>query len=964
MARHVLIPFNLCVLFLICGCGSGGSSGSSASGGTGGSGSGGSSANAPVLTAIAPSSAIVGGPAITAQVYGTNFQGGATVQWNGTALTTTPVSATQLSVSLPASNFAKVGTASVTVSTPEIGTSNAQPFTIAAAPAAATWTRTVNLAPNSITWDAFHGELLASMPSTDPNIPNTVVPINPITGNPGTPVPAGNNPDLLSISSDGSYLWVGLDGDHAVQRFLLPGLSKDISFSVPSDPVLGAQQPVSLEAAPASPHTVALIAGNWGNDYDGNGVYVFDDATQRRTFVPGTGGGGPILDWIQWGQNDSTIYGMNGVIANLQVTASGVSQVGTAKILAGVEDGQYVSKNGLVYSYGGAYDLVQNSQVGQFDTGEVLSEACTADSSLNRYYCAFSGFIGGTDVAFGQLDVFDLNTYALLGEANLPDVTGSMWNLVRWGNAGLAFSTRGTAKLGPGEIGVIDGAVVNPNATPDSTAGTPITAYSSLTSISPQGAPAGSGNVDVTINGSNFTPDSVACWNCSSLQLQFLPTTYVSPAQLSAIIPASLLQTAAPPLGLSVYDTDASAFSSNGLDFVIYPASDSSTTSITALNLSGLDLAWDANSSLLYVGTADYDNQYPNAIVAVDPTSGLVKQAQTVPPDPFILSIGANGQYLYAAYAGASTMSQIPLPGLGSPLTWTLNNQNGGPFFAGDMKAAPVSPDTTVVALDDPNSQPSEIGGVAIYDNATQRPTVLAEWTPAIFPPIWVDTLAWGNSDSILAAAPNSPLPGAPECDNNICPLFTMTVDSSGANYVGSHPSFNTIGAWLHSDFGTGLVYSDDGNVANPATGATVGSYGASGLVAPDSTLNSVFILGQTSAQANTNNFTVESFNQSTFALRSSITLNDLAGSPLALVRWGASGLALLTLNLGEYFAGGSGGTLYILQDSGFVSHSSSSNLAKSVPKELVQQRWKRLSRRDIRKLVLQRASEKIGQRH
>src|SRR5439155_10491538 len=53
---------------------------------------------------------------------------------SGTALTTTFVSTTQLTATVPASLIATAGTASITVVTPCGGTSNAQTFTIAATP--------------------------------------------------------------------------------------------------------------------------------------------------------------------------------------------------------------------------------------------------------------------------------------------------------------------------------------------------------------------------------------------------------------------------------------------------------------------------------------------------------------------------------------------------------------------------------------------------------------------------------------------------------------------------------------------------------------------------------------------------------------------------------------------------------------------------------------------------------------
>jgi hypothetical protein len=51
---------------------------------------------------------------------------------------------------------------------------------------------------------------------------------------------------------------------------------------------------------------------------------------------------------------------------------------------------------------------------------------------------------------------------------------------------------------------------------------------------------------------------------------------------------------------------------------------------------------------------------------------------------------------------------------------------------------------------------------------------------------------------------------------------------SSGVSLLSSGPSnFNAAGADIHSDFGTGLAYSDDGNVADPSTGKVVGTINA-----------------------------------------------------------------------------------------------------------------------------------------
>jgi Bacterial Ig domain len=91
----------------------------------------------PVLSSLAPSSALQGGPAFTLTVTGSGFVSASTVRWNGSSRTTTFVSATQLRAAIPASDLAAAGTAQVTVLTSAPGgiggsTSNALPFAITA----------------------------------------------------------------------------------------------------------------------------------------------------------------------------------------------------------------------------------------------------------------------------------------------------------------------------------------------------------------------------------------------------------------------------------------------------------------------------------------------------------------------------------------------------------------------------------------------------------------------------------------------------------------------------------------------------------------------------------------------------------------------------------------------------------------------------------------------------------------
>jgi IPT/TIG domain len=70
----------------------------------------------PSLSAIAPSNTTAGAATITLSVYGSNFsQNGAQVLWNGTQLTSSLVSTTVLTATIPAANLTSVGNAQVSV---------------------------------------------------------------------------------------------------------------------------------------------------------------------------------------------------------------------------------------------------------------------------------------------------------------------------------------------------------------------------------------------------------------------------------------------------------------------------------------------------------------------------------------------------------------------------------------------------------------------------------------------------------------------------------------------------------------------------------------------------------------------------------------------------------------------------------------------------------------------------------
>ena len=83
----------------------------------------------PALSQLAPASSLAGCGKVSLTATGSNFQPSSVLLWNGSALPTTYVSATQLTAQIPAASLATAGTDNLTVSTTGAASvSNALPF--------------------------------------------------------------------------------------------------------------------------------------------------------------------------------------------------------------------------------------------------------------------------------------------------------------------------------------------------------------------------------------------------------------------------------------------------------------------------------------------------------------------------------------------------------------------------------------------------------------------------------------------------------------------------------------------------------------------------------------------------------------------------------------------------------------------------------------------------------------------
>ncbi|HEV2399333.1 MAG TPA: IPT/TIG domain-containing protein [Candidatus Sulfotelmatobacter sp.] len=831
----------------------------------------------PMLTSISPNTGPQNGAALTITATGSSFVQSSQIAWNGTSLTTTFVSGTELQAQVAASSFGDVGTADVTVVTPTPGggTSQSLKFTITLT---TTNVAVLDVGGNDLTWDASHQKIYVSVPSAASSNANTITIVDPIAGTVGNAQALSAEPGILAISDDDQFLYAGIDGNNSVQRLVLPGLTPDISWSLGTDALGYAINATDIKVQPKAAHTVALVEGI------DTGVVIYDDGVARpNTRCSLTN----YCAFLQWKADGTQLFVKESTrgLSILSVDATGtkpLNEYGGAFRGYGLHEHFDATTNYVYDDDGEVVDTATGLPVGNYPAPRCLG--CYGDSplmaavdpALGRVFF-LTGVRDSANTRSFQIQVFDQKSFRLIGAFSIANAIGTPTNFIRWGTAGLAFVTN-MASQDPedGKLYLIDGVFVNPSSAPDTSIGTAQSPIATLTSVTPLSATVGSAGSTVNVNGRDFEGQSTVLWNGNALS-----TTRVSNTQLQAVVPASDLTTAG-VVSLTVMNTNAGAGISNALQFAVNPPP-SSGNQISILPAGGNALVWDAQSQKIYVSQPGVEGDQGDTIAAVDPAGGTVTNSVVIGSDPDRLSISGDDSYLYVGMNGENQIQRLVLPALTPDISWHIpSDPSDGAYYAMDVLAAPGAAHTSAVNLGIFDVGPTSIGGTVIYDDSTPRPITAPGWGSS---PYSYASLQWGSDASTLYA----PADGTPT------DLYVLGVTNQGVSVTKTYSwllTFSGLPFGMDYDNGTGFLYTDGGQVVDPVSGTIVGTFNASGLVAADSSLNRVFFLGQTSAQAGTADYTIQSYDQQKFTLLDSITIPNVVGRPSAFIRWGTNGLA------------------------------------------------------------------------
>ena len=415
----------------------------------------------PTLTSLSVNAGPVNS-ATSIGVSGTGFVSASLVMVNGNAVPTTFVSSTSLTANVPASALATPGVFPVTVVTPAPGGGTSTPLY---------FTAYVAVPNNSMVYSPATGLFYLSVPSAaGAPFGNTIVPVDPLTGKTGPPIPVGSEPNRLAITSDGRYLWVALDGAAAVRKVDLTTGTAGLQF--PIGPSGSSTSTVAaLAALPGAPDSV--VVSTYYDGYTtptGVSLSIYDSGVARPNSIS-FATYAPFPYALLVNGNTHEIYGpgqvfTSGAYVTYSYDANGVTQkFSTNSSLSyanNLNDDIQVVSNTLYTDYGQGVDAETGALLGTFYSNgtTVARGSITVDTALGKAFILDGstdsfGSIGQSGIASATLRAFNVADYSAVTSAppivvSIPlfradyqwaGPTGS--RLTRWGSNGLAFHGTG-----------------------------------------------------------------------------------------------------------------------------------------------------------------------------------------------------------------------------------------------------------------------------------------------------------------------------------------------------------------------------------------------------------------------------------------------------------------------------------------------------------------------------------------
>ncbi len=292
----------------------------------------------------------------------------------------------------------------------------------------------INLVHNELIYDAARNLFYASIPSSVIGVGNSIAAVNPQTGIITYSQPVGSEPKVMSMSPDGQYLYVGLNGASEVVKLALPGFTELARINLGADSFYGPYFANSIAVSPSDSNVIAvsLKAKGVSPSHRGvvlvNGTAIAPKKTQDHT--------GSNL--VTFGATGNVLYGLNNEttefgLREITVTADGLTENKVVATAGSFNVRNFEYKNGKINISSMVYSAADLSLAGSF---KQYASICRPLVNAAKTACAPSF----ADSGLPQITVHDSNTFVTLSSQASPVSESYVRDLVPGASGTIAIS--------------------------------------------------------------------------------------------------------------------------------------------------------------------------------------------------------------------------------------------------------------------------------------------------------------------------------------------------------------------------------------------------------------------------------------------------------------------------------------------------------------------------------------------
>ncbi len=556
--------------------------------------------------------------------------------------------------------------------------------------------------------------LYTSGPAATAGFGNTLVQLNPATGDLAASAFIGSDPRAVAVTDDGAFAYVGLwSSSQIVQYDLANGLVVR-SFTLAGDGYPWnsyTYQPYDVEAVPGYPEMVMVSQDATQSTYSTvnlylNGVFIAGNDHEYQSLAA-SGREGVVYAY----ENYSSGY----AFGTLTATATTLTNATSA---ASPFSGYYVTIEAdgdlIVSSSGVVADGRTLTGRGRLALPTTVSKwTVAADAGARRIYAAEQG---------QGVFVFDALTLQQTTRITLPTLSSAIAEIKRWGANGLALRLEnGVVMLfahpdiapssPPAEVGIAfeasDGelqagvqreftvtvANAGPNAAVNVRALVSAPADFRLQNVQAGGAP-----VESTINSFSVSFGDIPSGSSRTIRFM-LSTNRIGPGLLTA--------------GVLTESQDVVP-ENDSAELPVSALYADAPNSLHSLDLYAVDMVAHPTLPYLYLCTGkDGHPTLANRVLELDARTGRILRTFPAGQNPRYLAITNDGQFLYVALADANKVLRIKLADFSLALTINLPGLVYGNYPATDIVTLPGQPEAIAVAL--------SYYGVYVFDGAIPR---------------------------------------------------------------------------------------------------------------------------------------------------------------------------------------------------------------------------------------------------